>query len=103
MKHSRNQRLSEHLLNVDENILTNAYNVDDAEKLKAYKKAKHTNNRPIYAIRKAVWVPAVAAAACVALAVGLWQGGVFDPAPIPVETPDEGSRIVAMSSCEPRG
>lgn len=42
-------------------------------------------------IRKAVWVPAVAAAACVALAVGLWQGGVFDPAPIPVETPDEGA------------
>jgi len=88
MKHSRNQRLSEHLLNVDENILTNAYNVDDAEKLKAYKKTKHTNNHPIYAVRKAVWVPAVAAAACVALAVGLWQGGVFDPAPIPVETPD---------------
>ncbi|MBQ9841966.1 MAG: hypothetical protein IJO42_02525 [Clostridia bacterium] len=42
-------------------------------------------------IRKAVWVPAVAAAACVALTVGLWQGGVFDPAPIPVETPDEGA------------
>ena len=81
MKHSRNQRLSEHLLNVDENILTNAYNVDDAEKLKAYKKTKHTNNRPIYAVRKAVWVPAVAAAASVALAVGLWQGGVFAPAP----------------------
>ncbi len=39
-------------------------------------------------IRKAVWVPAVAAAACVALTVGLWQGGVFDPAEIPVETPD---------------
>lgn len=44
-------------------------------------------------IRKAVWVPAVAAAACVALAVGLWQGGVFDPAPIPVETPDEGASV----------
>ena len=42
-------------------------------------------------IRKAVWVPAVAAAACVALTVGLWQGGVFDPAPIPVETPDVSS------------
>lgn len=39
-------------------------------------------------IRKAVWVPAVAAAACVALTVGLWQGGVFSPAEIPVETPD---------------
>ena len=92
MKHSRNQRLSEHLLHVDEEILTNAYNVDDAEKLKTYKKTKHTNIRPIYAarkpIRKAVWVPAVAAAACVALTVGLWQGGVFDPAEIPVETPD---------------
>ncbi len=102
MKHSRNQRLSEHLLNVDEEILTNAYNVDDAEKLKAYKKAKHTNNRPVYAIRKpirkAVWVPAVAAAACVALAVGLWQGGVFDPADIPVETPDESTTATAEAT-----
>lgn len=44
-------------------------------------------------IRKAVWVPAVAAAACVALTVGLWQGGVFAPAPIPVETPDEGASV----------
>lgn len=46
-------------------------------------------------IRKAVWVPAVAAAACVALTVGLWQGGVFDPAEIPVETPDESTTTTA--------
>ena len=45
-------------------------------------------------IRKAVWVPAAAAAACVALAVGLWQGGVFDPADIPV-APDEGVTTTA--------
>ena len=31
MKNSRNERLSEHLLNVDEEILTNAYEIDDAE------------------------------------------------------------------------
>lgn len=43
-------------------------------------------------IRKAVWIPAVAAAACVALTVGLWQGGVFDPAEIPVE-PSEGVAV----------
>lgn len=47
-------------------------------------------------IRKAVWVPAVAAAACVALTVGLWQGGVFSPAEIPVETPD-----VSTTTAEP--
>ena len=40
-------------------------------------------------VRKAVWVPIVAAAACVALTVGLWQRGVFSPADISVETPDE--------------
>ncbi|MBQ7089931.1 MAG: hypothetical protein IJN82_02330 [Clostridia bacterium] len=39
-------------------------------------------------IRKAVWVPAAAAAACVTLAVGLWQGGVFDPSLITAKEPD---------------
>lgn len=39
-------------------------------------------------VRKAVWVPLVAAAACVALTVGLWQGGVFAPtAPIDSASP----------------
>lgn len=47
-------------------------------------------------IRKAVWIPAVAAAACVALTVGLWQGGVFDPAAIPVE-PSEGVAVTEPS------
>jgi len=49
-------------------------------------------------IRKAVWVPAVAAAACVALTVGLWQGGVFDPAEIPVETPDVSTTATAEAT-----
>lgn len=41
------------------------------------------------ATRKGVWMPLVAAAACVALTIGLWQGGVFTPAHSPLETPDE--------------
>lgn len=50
-------------------------------------------------IRKAVWMPLVAAAACVALSVGLWQGGLFDPTAIPVE-PDKGTSTT-VSTVEP--
>ncbi|MBE6806631.1 MAG: hypothetical protein E7527_01265 [Ruminococcaceae bacterium] len=41
-------------------------------------------------VRKGVWVPLVATAASVALAVGLWQGDVFNPTAIPME-PDKGT------------
>ena len=40
MKRSRKEDLSEHLLNVDDSILENAYEVDSAEKLKKYMKEK---------------------------------------------------------------
>ena len=49
MKNSRNKRLSEHLLNVDEDIVTNAYEIDDTEKLKQYVKAKKARTKkPFY-------------------------------------------------------
>ena len=51
--------------------------------------------------RKAVWMPLVAAAACVALTVGLWQGGVFDPAEIPVEAPNEGATTTTVNTTVP--
>ncbi len=38
---------------------------------------------------KRIWMPLIAAATCVALTVGLWQGGVFDPATPPVTEPGE--------------
>ena len=41
-------------------------------------------------MHKTTWIPLVAAAACVALVVGLWPGGTFSPAAVPVE-PDEGT------------
>lgn len=40
MKNSGVVRLSEHLLNVDEDIISGAYDTDNAEKLKEYKKSK---------------------------------------------------------------
>ena len=40
MKNSGAERLTEHLLNVDEDILSRAYDTDNAEKLKEYKKTK---------------------------------------------------------------
>ena len=49
--------------------------------------------------RKGVWMPLVAAAACVALTVGLWQGGVFDPATPPVDMP--GDTTSTTESTEP--
>ena len=89
---SRNERLSEHLLQTDDAILNTAYEIDDPEKLKAYKKTK---SAPITLLpRRAVWVPVVAAAACVALTVGLWQGGVFGSEKLPVEAPNEGTTEV---------
>lgn len=45
MKNSRNERLSEHLLNVDEEILTNAYEVDSCQKLQSYIKTKNARNK----------------------------------------------------------
>ena len=80
MKNSRNERLSEHLLYVDEEILANAYEIDDAEKLRQYIKAKNAKTRtPFYvtpAIRRAALI-----AVCFALVISviLFIPALFNP------------------------
>ena len=70
MKSSQRERLSEHLLNVDEEILSNAYEIDDAGKLKQYIKAKNkmTGN---YFYKTSVFRTVAVIAACLALIVGV--------------------------------
>ena len=49
MKNTRNEEFSEHLLNVDEEILTNAYEIDNVEKLRQYIKTKNAKTKkPFY-------------------------------------------------------
>lgn len=70
MKNSRNKNLSEHLLNVDEKILSNAYEVDDAEKLKQYVKTKNAKTeKPFYLTPMFRRVATIAA--CFILVVGV--------------------------------
>lgn len=70
MKNSRNEKFSEHLLNVDEEILTNAYEIDDAEKLRQYIKAKNAKTKkPFYMTPMFRRVAAIAA--CFVLIVGV--------------------------------
>lgn len=70
MKKSRNERLSEHLLNVDEEILTNAYEIDDAEKLGQYIKTKNSKTKkPFY--MTPVFRRVTTIAACFVLIVGV--------------------------------
>ena len=70
MKNSRNERLSEHLLNVDEEILTNAYEIDDAEKLRQYIKTMNaTAKKPFYMTPMLRRVAAIAA--CFVLIIGV--------------------------------
>ncbi len=77
MKDSRNEKLSEHLLNVDENILDNAYKVDDAEKLKQYMKEKNARTKPVFG-RAAVLKRITAIAACFVLVFGaVFSVGAF--------------------------
>lgn len=70
MRNSRNERLSEHLLNVDEEILENAYEIDDAEKLKRYiENRKEKVKKTFYST--SVFQRAAAIAACLVLIVGV--------------------------------
>ena len=68
MKRTRSENLSEHLLNADESLLANAYEVDDAEKLKQYIREK--TKKPFY--KTARFRKASVIAACFLLLVGLW-------------------------------
>lgn len=89
MRNSRNEILSEHLLNVAEDILSNAYEIDDAEKLRNYTKAKNAKLRkPFYATP--VFRAAVVAAACLALLIGAFA--VLSPSNDPgVVKPTDGN------------
>ena len=70
MKNSRNEKFSEHLLKVDEEILTNAYEIDDAEKLRQYIKAKNAKTKkPFY--MTPVFRRVTTIAACFVLIVGV--------------------------------
>ena len=70
MKNSRNERLSEHLINVDEEILTNAYEIDDAKKLKQYIQTKSVKNKkPFYVTSMFRKVATIAA--CFVLIIGV--------------------------------
>ena len=69
MKNAQNEKLSEHLLNVDEEILDNAYEIDDAEKLKEYVKTKNRERRPFYLTP--VFRRGVTVAACFLLIAGM--------------------------------
>lgn len=70
MKNSRNEKMSEHLLNVDEEILNNAYEIDDAEKLKQYIKAKNAKTKKPFYLTP-MFRRAAAIAACFVLVVGV--------------------------------
>ena len=70
MKRPRNEELSEHLLDVDEEILGNAYSIDDAEKMKQYKKEKRARaQKPFYL--KPAFIKSSAVAACIAAVVAV--------------------------------
>lgn len=70
MKNDRNERLSEHLLNIDQDILAHAYEIDDAEKLKQYVQTKNAKTkRPFY--MTPVFRRAAVIAGCFVLIVGV--------------------------------
>ena len=66
MKNVQSEKLSDHLADVDEEILTRALEIDDADKLKRYVRAKKSVGMRGFVRR------ASAVAACLLLAVGLW-------------------------------
>lgn len=70
MKNSRSEKLSEHLLNIDDEIITHAYDIDDAEKLRQYIRAKNVKTKkPFY--RKPEFRKIAVTAACLALMIGV--------------------------------
>lgn len=70
MKNSRSEKLSEHLLNVDEEILTSAYEIDDAEKLRQYIKTKNAKTKPPFYMTP-TFRRVAAIAACFVLVIGV--------------------------------
>ena len=70
MKSSPNERLSEHLLNIDEEILANAYKIDTAEKLRQYIKTKNVNRKKSLYLNS-VFRKTATVAACLFLIIGV--------------------------------
>ncbi|MBQ7365435.1 MAG: hypothetical protein IJW46_07535 [Clostridia bacterium] len=70
MKKPRNETLAEHLLNVDEDIMANAYEIDDAEKLRQFTKTKSARTKKTWYRSPAFQRIAVAAASFV-LIIGI--------------------------------
>lgn len=68
MNPSPKEKLSEYLAQIDEELLDSAFSVDDAEKMKKFKDAG-SRNLPFY--RRPGFRGAIAAAACLALIVGV--------------------------------
>lgn len=64
MKLTRQEKLADHLTELDEDLLNNAYEIDDAEKLADYAKAKHA-----YAPKLPVFRRLAVVAACLMLTV----------------------------------
>ena len=54
MKSSRSEELFERLSEADEDILGNAYGIDDAEKLRRYVKEKKAKEKRPFSVRRAV-------------------------------------------------
>lgn len=89
MRNSRNEILSEHLLHVAEDILSNAYEIDDGEKLRNYTKTKNAKLRKPFFVTP-VFRAAVVAAACLALLIGAFA--VLSPSTDPgVGKPTDGN------------
>lgn len=78
MKESRNEKLSEHLLHIDEELLISAYDVDDAEKLAEYAKK---NSRRRMVTSPLIRVAAIAAAFALLLGSSVFFARrlLFDP------------------------
>ena len=70
MKTSKNEKLSEYLMSIDEELIANAYNIDDAEKLKQYVKQKNNKNKKTIILSPAFRRFATAAA-CFVLIFGI--------------------------------
>lgn len=70
MNNSRSERLSDYLSEIDEDLLDNAYAVDDAKKLKTYIKSKKASPKTALFPKRAV-LKIAAAAACLILAAAV--------------------------------
>ena len=80
MRNSRNENLSEHLLNIDEEILGRAYEIDDAEKLRQYTKLKtQKNGKPFCLTPMFRRVVAMAACFAIILTVALLSPNLINP------------------------